>query len=848
MKMRFAWLVGCILLLWGVVPAVAQESDGPFLISEVMFSPRGLDADEEWIELVYLGSEPLDLTGYRIGDEETAGGGEGIYLFPEGFLIQPNSVIVVAQSAVAFADRYGFAPDFELRDTDSTVPDMRQSLSDAEGEITLSNSGDEVILLSSNGTILDAVNYGDRDRFFAPAVDIDTLQTGESIVRQPTTCDRDSADDWAIVSNPTPGRADLAGCSGPVASDTTSSSNTSSISLNDFGNYPSIGSIQGDWNFGSADGERVTTIGVVTALFQDNNAAGETFFNVFIQDYGDGNSQTSDGIPVFLAFSRPQVEVGDVVRVSGEVVEYHELTEFTQDGLEIERLDSDAPLPEAVAWPVNGCAEIDCETVESMRVAVGPAVVVGPSFETASGCGFSVMPVAAGVYRIIRHSDDTDIRPILPVLSPNDNACDELPVLKVGDVVDGLVGPLIYTFEQFRLVPESLDTLEITSVPLPTLPAPPVLQAGEISVISYNVENYFDLFDDTGSDAEPKPSAEQLEIKRIKLASVVHEVAGCPTMIAIQEVENEGLLLELADEIAPLCGFLYQVNHLESDDGRGIDNALLVNPDVVTINDVSLEQLCQEIDTGIDPMACPSGEDLLFSRPPFRVDAEAYGRPITVYVNHFKSKRGDPAETLQRRVAQAAHVESLVADQLAVNPDALVIVLGDLNDYADSPPLQVLTESGVLTNVLRDLPEETQYSFNFSGAAQLIDGLLLSPAGLSVLQETQIFHVNADFPEAWSEDFGEYRVYRAADHDIPMVVLQVSGEADVESTGDSAVQIEAAPTDSAQDLELESYATPEEPLVDLSNAREGGNNTWLVIVSSMIALIGAVASRVWRRL
>ena len=63
-------------------------------------------------------------------------------------------------------------------------------------------------------------------------------------------------------------------------------------------------------------------------------------------------------------------------------------------------------------------------------------------------------------------------------------------------------------------------------------------------------------------------------------------------------------------------------------------------------------------------------------------------------------------------------------------------MLGDLNDYADSETLQRLTDSGQLTNVLRELPPEEQYSFNFGGIAQLIDAMLLSPAAYQTLVNT----------------------------------------------------------------------------------------------------------------
>jgi predicted extracellular nuclease len=104
----------------------------------------------------------------------------------------------------------------------------------------------------------------------------------------------------------------------------------------------------------------------------------------------------------------------------------------------------------------------------------------------------------------------------------------------------------------------------------------------------------------------------------------------------------------------------------------------------------------------------------------------------------------------------------------AAGTQAKIIVLGDFNDYELSAPMQTMAEGG-LFNALSLIPEAERYSFVFSGAAQLIDGLFVSPALVDNVTAVQIFHINADYPDILAEDTSV--PYQATDHDLPLLVL-----------------------------------------------------------------------------
>ncbi len=542
-----------------------------------------------------------------------------------------------------------------------------------------------------------------------------------------------------------------------------------------------IGRIQGEGDASPLLDQVVAFRGVVTGFYEDRNAASVTYYTLFVQDlpgYEDGDPATSDGIAVFLGRRRPSVAIGDQVRVTGRVTEFYGLTELDDRGLTIEREATNLPLPSPIV--IDPPAEAEAlaaylEPYEGMRVTVaGEARVVGPTY---SGCGFAVVSESVSTPRILRRQPGDPVGQVLPILHTSDVECGEFPWLNAGDRVRGLVGPLFYHFNQFKLVLQDTAVLQISAAPIPPLPQSPTLKENQFSIASFNLENYFDTVDDTGSEAEPKPTAAELAQKQAKLAEALTRVLGCPTIVGVQEVENRALLEALAALVQSTCGFAYVVVHEESADGRGIDVAYLADARRVQVQEVRLRQSCTPLDTGVfDPMVtCPRGEAPLFARPPLEIKALVDGRSFTFWVNHFKSKREGEAETAAWRLAQANFLRALVTQQLAADPNAALIVLGDFNDYELSAPLLAMAGAeGPLYHALRLVPAEQRYSYVYAGVSQLIDGILVSPWLVEHIVDATIMHVNADFADILGADTSpEWLPYRATDHDLPLVVLEL---------------------------------------------------------------------------
>ena len=146
----------------------------------------------------------------------------------------------------------------------------------------------------------------------------------------------------------------------------------------------------------------------------------------------------------------------------------------------------------------------------------------------------------------------------------------------------------------------------------------------EYQIAFWNVENLFDFWEPHPSDPD-MPTVDEYNKLLEKVASTIR-LAGAPAIIGLQEVENVGVLEDLAANTL-LDGFDYQPVLLEGTDSRGIDVGYLVRGGVV-IKDV--QQL-------------PAPEELT-PRPPLLLDIEievgASSQTLYLINNHFLSMSG----------------------------------------------------------------------------------------------------------------------------------------------------------------------------------------------------------------
>jgi hypothetical protein len=94
-------------------------------------------------------------------------------------------------------------PQYEIINTRLLVPDLVKDIAWASGNLSLSNTGDEVLLMGLDEGLLDSLSWGSSDWAFVP--DVAAPSQGVSLERYPADQDHDISGDWRLQLQPAPG-------------------------------------------------------------------------------------------------------------------------------------------------------------------------------------------------------------------------------------------------------------------------------------------------------------------------------------------------------------------------------------------------------------------------------------------------------------------------------------------------------------------------------------------------------------------------------------------------------------------------------------------------------------------
>lgn len=206
------------------------------------------------------------------------------------------------------------------------------------------------------------------------------------------------------------------------------------------------------------------------------------------------------------------------------------------------------------------------------------------------------------------------------------------------------------------------------------------VSAQKHTVVFYNVENLFDTLNDpTVADEEFLPladrawSAERYRAKLQLIAKALTDIAPQPpTLIGLAEVENRAIIQDLL-QTAPLENANYAICHYDSPDERGIDVALLYQPD----------RFHYIGSRAITASTASPTRDML------TVWGDMDGHPTFIVVVHWPSRIGGERFTESERRVCAQQVREVVDSVMIQNPATRIIVMGDMND---NPRNKSLTE------------------------------------------------------------------------------------------------------------------------------------------------------------
>jgi endonuclease/exonuclease/phosphatase family metal-dependent hydrolase len=261
---------------------------------------------------------------------------------------------------------------------------------------------------------------------------------------------------------------------------------------------------------------------------------------------------------------------------------------------------------------------------------------------------------------------------------------------------------------------------------------PAAAQNQTISIGAYNVENFFDVFDDpyTGDEGSRVKSRSDI----ITIARAVKRLDA--DVLAFQELENEHLLQAMIDEFLPDMGYQY-VAAQRTNSGRGINLGVISRFPITELRSYRMQTLTH-------PDA--PGREWRFARDIMRIGIDAgLDRPIHVFNVHLKSNRDGPDDPNSRlyRTAEAMRLKQIIADEVAADPGFLGVATGDFNSNYETRPEQPRpwpamahlreTEPGetpLLTDVHEPLSDRQRVTIPGSGRypPATFDYVLVTPA------------------------------------------------------------------------------------------------------------------------
>ncbi|MFT5837162.1 MAG: endonuclease/exonuclease/phosphatase family metal-dependent hydrolase [Candidatus Azotimanducaceae bacterium] len=276
------------------------------------------------------------------------------------------------------------------------------------------------------------------------------------------------------------------------------------------------------------------------------------------------------------------------------------------------------------------------------------------------------------------------------------------------------------------------------------------------TVVTYNVENLFDvdgvaMFDDYQQDGE-SDGDDPFGYSRAKFLTKLQNIAAVlktvnegdgPEVVLFQELEADftpgnsvedpiAFVAQYADaSIADMLtvGWSDQYAGVPSVAWllKALSDAGLTGYDVVSVPSHGMDSGIAHTNAVFSkfPIVNVKRHPLLQARDILEAELDVAGNPLIVYVNHWKSGASNPSRE-PTRVKNAKVLRSLIDARLAADPQADIIVAGDLNSHYNHSILYPEIETGIndvlgsagsedfsqsdLYNLWFELPPEARYS------------------------------------------------------------------------------------------------------------------------------------------
>lgn len=248
-------------------------------------------------------------------------------------------------------------------------------------------------------------------------------------------------------------------------------------------------------------------------------------------------------------------------------------------------------------------------------------------------------------------------------------------------------------------------------------------------IMSYNVENLFDLDDDSLTrDEEYLPGGlrgwnyTRYRQKLIHIGRVL--VAGGwnpPSIVGLCEIESRKTLMDLT-RFSVVKNLGYRFIHYESPDARGVDVAMLYQPEV-------FKPLNHKPVRIIFPHAPTSRtRDILYVSGTVPTHDTLH-----LFVCHFPSRLGGELESEQNRMFVASVLRNQVDSLLLTHQQPNIVIMGDFNDYPINRSMHEILgathpedSTSRLVNLMYSLHESGKGTHKHAGEWGALDQLVVS--------------------------------------------------------------------------------------------------------------------------
>ncbi len=589
------------------------------------------------------------------------------------------------------------------------------------------------------------------------------------------------------------------------------------------GLYRTLSEVQGTGQQSPLKGKLVVVEGVVTHALQ------KEYKGFWLQQT---NKNQARG--VFVYHTKNKVSAGQTVRLLGRVAEYQTLTEIKNvSALQVCKAANPSDIPQAVELTLPVASLQQLEQLEGMLIKLSQPLIVSDLFGAGYGLGnYGQFAVSSKLHYqptelhtadyVIAHNllaekakdylliDDGSAKPYPSYIPfPNAKGFSANNSIRIGDRLNTTAGNVIegvlHAYKQHYILIPRLDlkrhSLAIKSA---DWPKKPVIDArSNIVIASMNLGNYFNGFN--GSSGKGFPTSRGAKtyagfvMQQQKIVAALSAINA--DIIALMELENDGH--QAGSAIADLTAAL------NSALASGQPSSKIQNPyqyiipkkspnksplghSAISVGLLYRSDKVKPMDDAQVLSAKTANFNDTLNRPSLIQTFSFNDQPITIAVNHFKSKgkRCRQKGTLSQRDKIQGHcnqVRTQAAKALAqflktkVNNQQPILIVGDLNSYSQEDPLLALYQAGYI-----NVKQPRQFSYSYQGYLGNLDHALVNSALLPKVRSVDAWHINSvedvllDYntkanghTHPSQDHYGEPNEKRSSDHDPIIIGLEL---------------------------------------------------------------------------